>query len=86
MYGQGISQVGELVDMAADIDVINKAGSWYSYGEERIGQGRENAKTFLEDNPEIRQDIERRVRAHYAIGEPVNVEEEDDLTLPVDVD
>ncbi|MBG9989292.1 recombinase RecA [Aerococcaceae bacterium DSM 111176] len=86
MYGQGISQVGELVDMAADIDVINKAGSWYSYGEERIGQGRENAKTFLEDNPEIRQDIERRVRAHYAIGEPVDVEEEDDLTLPVDVD
>lgn len=86
MYGKGISQVGELVDMAADIDVINKAGSWYSYGEERIGQGRENAKTFLEDNPEIRDEVERKVRAHYTIGEPVEVEEEDDLTLPIDAE
>ncbi|MBG9981982.1 recombinase RecA [Aerococcaceae bacterium DSM 111020] len=87
MYGKGISQVGELVDMAADIDVINKAGSWYSYEEERIGQGRENAKDFLENNPEIRDEVERKVRAHYEIGEPVDVDEEDgseDLTLPID--
>ncbi|MGO4936882.1 recombinase RecA [Fundicoccus sp. Sow4_H7] len=69
MYGKGISQTGELVDMAAEIDVINKAGSWYSYGEERIGQGRENAKQFLENHPEIRQDIDAKVRAHYQIDD-----------------
>ncbi len=68
MYGQGISQTGELVDMAADLDIINKAGSWYSYGDERIGQGRENAKQFLEDNDTIRQEIEAKVRSHYNIG------------------
>lgn len=48
MYGEGISREGELVDMAAEVDVINKSGSWYSYKEERIGQGRENAKTISE--------------------------------------
>src|SRR5699024_5450582 len=47
MYGHGISQTGELVDMAVDKDIIDKSGSWYSYGDERIGQGRENAKTYL---------------------------------------
>ncbi|MGX7106653.1 recombinase RecA [Hutsoniella sourekii] len=71
IYGQGISQEGELVDMAADIDVIKKAGSWYSYGEERIGQGRESAKQFLIDNPEIKKIVEQKVRAHYNIGEEV---------------
>lgn len=48
MYGEGISQEGELVDLAAELDIINKSGSWYSYGEDRIGQGRENAKQFYE--------------------------------------
>ena len=51
MYGEGISQEGELVDLAAELDIINKSGSWYSYGEDRIGQGRENAKQFLRENP-----------------------------------
>lgn len=68
MYGLGISQTGELVDMASDIDVINKAGSWYSYGETRIGQGRENAKQYLEDHPEVRQVVELKVRQHHNIG------------------
>lgn len=65
IYGKGISKTGELVDIAADLDIINKAGSWYSYGEERIGQGRENAKQFLEDNLDIRELIEVKVREHY---------------------
>lgn len=65
IFGKGISQTGELVDMAADLDIINKAGSWYSYGEDRIGQGRENAKQYLEDNPEIWKEIDEKVRAHY---------------------
>lgn len=67
MYGQGISQVGELVDMGADADVITKAGAWYSYGEERLGQGRENAKEFLEENLEIRKEIDRKVRLAYGV-------------------
>ncbi|MEY8292963.1 recombinase RecA [Carnobacteriaceae bacterium 52-44] len=71
MYGEGISQIGELVDMGAEKDIIKKAGSWYSYGEERIGQGRENAKKYLTDNPEIHVEVEKRVRAAYGIGDPV---------------
>lgn len=65
IYGEGISQAGELVDMAAEIDIIKKAGSWYSYGDERIGQGRENAKAFLLNNPEVYQEIESKVRKHF---------------------
>lgn len=76
MYGIGISQVGELVDMASDKDIVNKSGAWYSYKDTRIGQGRENAKKYLEDNPEMRDEIERRVRAEYGIGEPVPETEE----------
>lgn len=67
MYGKGISQSGELLDMAADKDIINKAGSWYSYKTERIGQGRENAKKYLEDHPDIYQDIQEQVRKAYGI-------------------
>ena len=67
MYGKGISKVGEIVDMAADANIIQKGGAWYSYDETRIGQGRENAKKFLEENPEICLEIENKVRAHYGI-------------------
>ncbi|MGX7108589.1 recombinase RecA [Facklamia miroungae] len=68
VYGYGISQIGELVDMASELDIINKAGSWYSYKDERIGQGRESAKQFLEDNPQIFEEIDQQVRQHYQIG------------------
>lgn len=69
MYGKGISQSGELLDMAADKDIIDKAGSWYSYKNDRIGQGRENAKKYLEDHPDIYQDIQEQVRKAYGIDE-----------------
>ena len=69
MYGKGISQGGELLDMAADKDIIDKAGSWYSYKNDRIGQGRENAKKYLEDHPDIYQDIQQQVRQAYGIDE-----------------
>jgi recombination protein RecA len=62
MYGQGISKVGELVDIGVKAGVVEKSGSWYSYKDERIGQGRENAKTFLKQNPSIAQDIEDKIR------------------------
>lgn len=69
MYGQGVSQSGELVDMAVEKDIINKSGSWYSYGEDRIGQGRENAKKYLTDNPEIFDEVNTKVRVAYGMQE-----------------
>ncbi|GAB5057792.1 recombinase RecA [Companilactobacillus alimentarius] len=67
MYGKGISQTGELVDMAVEKDIIDKSGSWYSYGDERIGQGRENAKTYLSENPEKMDEIRKKVREAYGM-------------------
>jgi len=62
MYGQGISYEGDLLDLAVDADIVEKAGSWYSYGDERLGQGRENAKQFMLENKDILQDIEHEVK------------------------
>lgn len=86
MYGQGISQIGEIVDMGSDMDIITKAGAWYSYGEERIGQGRENAKQYLTEHPELRAEIEKKVRSAYGIGdeEVEIVESADPETLELD--
>ena len=67
MYGKGISQTGELIDMAADKDIIKKAGSWYSYGDDRIGQGRENAKQYLEEHPDVYEEVKEKVREAYGI-------------------
>ncbi|UQS85187.1 recombinase RecA [Apilactobacillus apisilvae] len=75
MYGEGISQTGELVDMAVDQDIINKAGSWYSYGDERIGQGRENAKQYLSDNPDKMAEINKKVRSAYGMEDESDDEE-----------
>ena len=61
MYGEGISKTGELIDMGVMADVIHKAGSWYSYGDERIGQGRENVRKFLKENPDIMAEIEQKI-------------------------
>ena len=65
MFGTGISREGEILDLASDCSVVNKSGAWYSYNGEKIGQGRENAKVFLKDNPEICLEIENKVRAYY---------------------
>jgi recombination protein RecA len=67
MYGEGISKTGELVDLGVKAGVVEKSGSWYSYGDERIGQGRENAKTFLKSNPSVAQDIEEKIRASHGL-------------------
>ncbi|TXD31769.1 recombinase RecA [Lujinxingia vulgaris] len=75
MYGQGISRQGDLVDLGSEIGVIDKAGSWYSYGDDRLGQGRENAKQFLLDNPEIEAEIEAKIREHYGMAPPKVAEE-----------
>ncbi|MBQ4082227.1 MAG: recombinase RecA [Clostridia bacterium] len=65
MYGKGISKTGEIVDLAVQFDIIQKSGAWFSYGEMRIGQGRENAKQFLEDHPEICDEVEAKVREAF---------------------
>jgi recombination protein RecA len=63
LYGKGISRLGELIDLGVQNDIVNKAGSWYSYGDNRIGQGKDNAQEFLREHPEIADEIEKRVRA-----------------------
>jgi len=67
IYGEGISKTGDLLDLAVEEEIVNKSGSWYSYQDERIGQGRENAKKFLADHPEIFADIDKKVRMGYGL-------------------
>lgn len=67
MYGEGISQEGNILDVGVNSDIINKSGSWYSYEEHRLGQGRENAKEFLKDNPDIANEIEVKIRDKYGL-------------------
>ena len=71
VFGEGISYVGDVLDLAAEIDVINKSGAWYAYEGNKIGQGRENTKQYLKDNPEICKEVARRVREHYGLTEGV---------------
>ena len=63
LYGEGISRLGELIDLGVQHDIVNKAGSWYSYGDDRIGQGKENVREFLKAHPEMADEIERKIRA-----------------------
>lgn len=67
MFGQGISREGDILDLAANIGVINKSGAWYAYNDEKIGQGRENAKNYLRENPDIMEEVEQKVRTHYGL-------------------
>jgi len=84
MYGQGISKMGELIDLGVQAGIVDKAGSWFSCGDERIGQGRENAKTFLKEHPDLALDIENRIRAHAGLisdampGTPEESNDDDD--------
>jgi recombination protein RecA len=88
MYGEGISKEGEIIDIGAELDVIEKSGSWYSYNGDRLGQGRENAKLFLKENPDVRDEISVKIRAAYGLnGEAAAVDvdpvgEMDELDLP----
>ncbi|WP_019138292.1 recombinase RecA [Peptoniphilus timonensis] len=76
MYGKGISSVGNILDVAAEADIVKKAGAWYSYGEERLGQGRENAKEYLENNEDLLKEIEHKVRVYYNLIEDEESTEE----------
>ena len=65
MFGKGISREGDILDLASKIDIVKKSGAWYAYEGDKIGQGRENAKSYLESHPEVMEEIERKVRAYY---------------------
>ena len=76
MFGKGISREGDILDLAAEIDVVNKSGAWYAYKGEKIGQGRENAKNTLISHPEMLQEIENQVRKHFDISGEIPVDEQ----------
>ncbi|OQR57729.1 recombinase RecA [Bacillus sp. CDB3] len=81
MYGEGISREGEILDMASELDIVQKSGAWYSYNEERLGQGRENSKQFLKENTDLREEIAFFVREHHGIGEDSGVEDTEGSTI-----
>ncbi|MFK9095314.1 recombinase RecA [Bacillus salipaludis] len=86
MYGEGISKEGEIIDLGSELDIVQKSGSWYSYNDERVGQGRENAKLFLKENPDVCLDIQQKIRDHYGLdGDKVvpetDTEEDDQFKL-----
>ena len=67
MYGEGVSKTGELIDLGVKAGVVEKSGSWFSYNSQRIGQGRENAKQFMRDNPEMANEIEQALRQNAGL-------------------
>ena len=85
MYGEGISKMGELLDLGVKAGVVEKSGAWFSYGDERIGQGRENAKQFLRENQDVAYDIEDKIRAAHGFdfdmppGEAKDAASDDDI-------
>ena len=86
MFGKGISREGDILDLATKIDLVNKSGAWYAYNGEKIGQGRENAKSYLTTHPEIMEEIEEKVRAHYGIGAEGQEAEEPAQAAPADAE
>lgn len=92
MYGEGISQEGEVVDIGSEFDIIQKSGSWYAYNEERIGQGRENAKQYLKENPSIKAEITGKIRESLGMaasaltigGHEIEEEEDEEFELLLD--
>ena len=62
MYGEGISKVGEIIDLGVDLNILKKSGSWFSYGETRLGQGRDSVKSLIQDNPELMEELEAKIK------------------------
>jgi recombination protein RecA len=70
IYGQGISRTGSILDVGSAMGIISRSGTWFTYGDLRLGQGRENAREFLDNNPEVAREIDRKVRDARGIGKP----------------
>ena len=79
MFGKGISKEGDILDLAVKCDLVSKSGAWFAYNGDKIGQGRENAKTYLSEHPEIMEELEQKIRVHYHIGAEGDVEENEEL-------
>ena len=77
LYGEGISKEGSVLDMALQVNVVKKSGSWFTYGGDQLGQGRENVRQFLKDNPELTEEIENKVKAEFGLIEPTDQFAED---------
>lgn len=89
MYGEGISHEGSILDIGSEVDIVSKSGAWYSYNGERLGQGRENAKQFLKENPAITDAIEKQIREHFLLNNttvPVKAVEEDEESEEFELD
>jgi len=88
LYRKGISKAGNILDLGVNLDIVEKSGSWFSYDGTRIGQGRENAKRYIEENPEVMADIEKKVRAKFneafekSLSDEIEVQDDDEE--PVD--
>ena len=83
MYGEGISNEASVLDIATSLDIVNKSGAWYSWSGERLGQGRENAKQFLKEHPEVREQIEAAIREHYQLPPLKRAEDDSSEELPL---
>ncbi len=82
MFGKGISKEGDILDLAVEQDLVTKSGAWFAYNGEKIGQGRENAKAYLAEHPEVMAELEEKIRAKYHFGEQPAAQEEDEEALP----
>ncbi|WP_033293403.1 recombinase RecA [Amycolatopsis jejuensis] len=84
LYGQGVSREGSLIDMGVDQGILRKSGAWYTYEGDQLGQGKENARKFLRDNPDIANEIEKRIKEKLGIGPQVDAEAAEAVPAPVD--
>jgi recombination protein RecA len=85
IYGEGISRTGEIIDLGVDHDIVGKSGSWYSYNGTKIAQGRESAKQFLLDNPELMEEIADKITQHYLPGAVADTKEVMDIEEKAEV-
>jgi recombination protein RecA len=86
IYNQGISREGSLIDMGVDNGIVRKSGAWYTYEGDQLGQGKENSRSFLKDNPDLADEIEKKIKEKLGIGPRLDVDVPIDLTAPVPID
>ena len=84
IYGQGISREGSIIDMGVTEGFIRKSGSWYTYDGDQLGQGKENARKFLLENPDVRDEIEKRIKEKLGVGADITVDADEIAPAPVD--
>jgi recombination protein RecA len=85
LYGEGISREGSLIDVGVDVGIVRKSGAWYTYEGDQLGQGKENARAFLRDNPDLAKDIEKRIKEHLNIGPHVDKPADAPVDAPIDL-